>query len=544
MGNKQSELKKEGYTVVSEDPQMMKVKDKNGDQFVIKALKADQDKVSDFLLQLNHPHIVHHKQVIRDGDRLYLVLEHCEGGDLAQKIKLKTETTNGFSEAEIVDWTAKMCMALKYLHDQQILHKNLQPKSVFFTACGAIRLGEFGAINEWSIDVEKAETKDLLYVPPEILSGKPYDEKSEVWSLGCIIYEMCMLKCGFRGKNTDETSSKILTSSYEDLPETFSEDLRELVKDTLQVDPANRPSVSEILTRPFIIKHLHKMSTKTIEELYKTLDVLEKLAAGLEKVHFNTTVSRLTGGVIGLLGAITTVVGVVLTPATFGASLIVTGVGIGVSTAGGVTAGVSNVTKMIHQCSNRRSIKRIITELQDKISSTSCCIQNIQIAVGTEHQQINHEIDNLQSNEQSGNKGIGMLKVVVRLFQSEVIYPHFVCAAKAAKAGKVAVQTARVVRSAEVATGVLSALFIAVDVFFVALDAREIHNLRKDTASREAQQKSEQSKRKNLRNTKQQELRTEIMKFVKTIRETEKELRNILDKLREELQELQPKIPN
>ncbi|ROL29789.1 GTPase IMAP family member 4 [Anabarilius grahami] len=95
------------------------------------------------------------------------------------------------------------------------------------------------------------------------------------------------------------------------------------------MDPENRPSVSEILTRPFIIKHLHKMSIQTTEELYKTLDALRELADGLEKVHFNTTVSSLTGGVVGLARGITSVVGVILSPFTLGASLIVTGVGIG-----------------------------------------------------------------------------------------------------------------------------------------------------------------------------------------------------------------------
>ncbi|KAL0190079.1 hypothetical protein M9458_017178, partial [Cirrhinus mrigala] len=114
------------------------------------------------------------------------------------------------------------------------------------------------------------------------------------------------------------------------------------------------------------------------------LKVLEELADGLEKVHFNATVGSLTGGVIGLAGGITSIVGLILTPFTLGASLIVTGVGIGVAVAGGVASGVSNITKMVNERSNRQKVKLLITELQEKITSTSYCIQNIQIAVETQ----------------------------------------------------------------------------------------------------------------------------------------------------------------
>nr|XP_009301129.1 apolipoprotein L4-like [Danio rerio] len=364
-------------------------------------------------------------------------------------------------------------------------------------------------------DVQTAESEFLPYVAPEILSGQLYDMKS----------------------------------SYEYLPVNFSEDLHELIKDTLQVKPADRPSVSEILKRPFIIKHLNKMSKQTIEELNK---------------YFNTTVGSLAGGVIGLVGGILSVVGLILTPFTLGASLIVTGVGVGVATAGGVTAGVSNVTKIVNQRSNRQNVKMLITMIQEKITSTSCCIQNIQIAVGTKLKEF-PESDQPQSNAQSGkNSDKQTLASGARLGRGLAGISELARLVEVASVGKVAAQTARVARVAEVATGVLSGLFIAVDVFFIALDAKEIHDLRQDTASSEAQQEpenaasnrgqspettndtSEQSKTKNLTNTKktEQELRTEIMKFVKTIRETEKELSNILDELREELQELQPKIPN
>uniref|UniRef100_A0A671M2H7 Protein kinase domain-containing protein n=2 Tax=Sinocyclocheilus anshuiensis TaxID=1608454 RepID=A0A671M2H7_9TELE len=409
------------------------------------------------------------------------------------KIKLKIQAADTFSENEILDWTVKICMALKYLHDQQILHKNLKPK---------------------------------------------------VQMLGCVIYELCMLKCAFKARNTVEIVTKILTCSYEALPNTFSEDLRQLVKDTLQKDPELRPSVNEILMRPFIIEHLHTMSIQTIDELYKTLDVMRNLADGLETVHFNTTVSSLTGGVVGLAGGITSIVGLILTPFTLGASLIVTGVGIGTAVAGGITAGASNITNMVNQQTNRQKIKMILTEFQEKITSIICCIQSISTAVETlqnEFSTSSGSLSNARSGMRAGarlGRGLGGIPELLRLTQ-------------VVNVGKIAAQAARAVRVAEAATGVLSALFIAVDVFFVFLDSREIHNIRRDYVLKSSRQESTSNQTTGLNdwtpnnndttnllpsNTQQaEELKSETMKFVTKIKETSEELQTILDTLRDAL---------
>ncbi|XP_050958848.1 uncharacterized protein LOC127160228 isoform X3 [Labeo rohita] len=471
MGNSLSALKEHGYSLVSQQENKILVKNEGGDQFVIKKLSANQEE-SQFLLHLNHPHIVQHKEFIEDSDCLYLVLEHCEGGNLAQKIKNKKEGNAMFSENEILDCIVKICMALKYLHDQQILHKNLQP--------------EF----------------------PAVL--------------------------------TVETVQKIIISSYEALPETFSEDLRQLVADTLQPNPATRPSGSEILTRPFIINYLHEKIMQTIKTLYRILEELRALADDLERVHFNTTVGSLAGGVIGLAGGITSLVGLVLSPFTLGASLIVTGVGIGTAVAGGVTAGASNITDIVNQNTNRNKIKMLIKEFQEKITSTVCCIQNIQIAIETLERQFSISNDSFSNAQPGANAG-------ARLGRGLGGIPEILRVIEVVNVGKFAAQAARAIRVAEAATGVLSALFVAVDVFFVFLDSREIHNIRQDYAQRESQatssqtaestdQTSNNSDTTNLLPSYTQqaeELKSETMKFVAKIKETTEELHKIVDTLRD-----------
>ncbi|XP_073669022.1 uncharacterized protein [Paramisgurnus dabryanus] len=502
MGNSVSALKDHGYTLVSEEKNMILVKNEAGDLFVIKKLSANQDELK-CLLQLSHPHIVHHKEIITDSDCSYLLLEHCKGGDLAQKIKIKKKETDQFSENE----------------------------SIFFTTFGTLRLGEFGVIHQWSTEMPPVENKPS-YAAPEILSGKPYEEKTEIWMLGCLLYELCMLKCMF------PVVGKTLISSYETLPLTFSEDLRQLIKDTLQPDPACRPSVSEILTRPFIINHLREKILLTIKTLNKKLEDLRALANNLERVHFNTTVGSLTGGVMGLAGGITSVVGLILSPFTLGASLIVTGVGIGTAVAGGVTAGTCNITNMVNRHTNRQKIKMLIKEFQEKIFSTGCCIQNIQIAAETLKRQFSTS-DDAFSNAQPG-ENVGAL-----LGQGLGAIPEIFHLIEIANIGKVA---ARAVHVAEAASVVLSALSLAVDVFFVFLDSKEIHNIHQDKALKERGKASASTTNQNTELTDKtsnnsdttnllaEELKSETMKFVAKIRKTTDELQTILDTLQDIMQ--------
>ncbi|KAK2915708.1 hypothetical protein Q8A67_000082 [Cirrhinus molitorella] len=546
MGNRLSALKEHGYSLVSEEKNKILVKNEGGDQFIVKMLSANQDKY-EFLLHLNHPHIIQHKKFIKDSDCLYLVLEHCEGGDLTQKIKNKKEGNATFSENERMPEQPAYHMTVKVSHNKQCLVKVFGyyncVMDIFLTTFFSVVQIEF--VIKMSTEQQTEENKPSYYIfKTEYLYHVVNNFYSEIWGLGCVIYELCMLKCAFPAKLTIETVQKILTSSYEALPETFSEDLRQLVADTLQPNPENRPSVSKILTKPFIINYLREKNMQTLKTLHRTLEELRALADDLERVHFNTTVGSLTGGVIGLAGGITSVVGLVLSPFTLGASLIVTGVGIGTAVAGGVTAGASNITNMVNQKTNRQKIKMLIKEFQEKITSMVCCIQNVQIAVETLERQFSTSDDSFSNAQPGANAG-------ARLGRGLGGIPEILHVIEVVNFRKAAAQAARAIRVAEAATGVLSALFVAVDVFFVFLDSREIHNIRQDYALRESQRESEatssqttgptdqtsnNSNTTNLlpSNTQQaEELKSENMKFVTKIKETTEELQKILDTLRD-----------
>uniref|UniRef100_A0A3Q3JJG9 Uncharacterized protein n=1 Tax=Monopterus albus TaxID=43700 RepID=A0A3Q3JJG9_MONAL len=220
-----------------------------------------------------------------------------------------------------------------------------------------------------------------------------------------------------------------------------------------------------------IVHRGHQLSVESI---------LRTVADGLERVHQGTTIGSLTGGVIGAMGGITSIVGLILAPFTLGTSLIVTGVGVGVSTLGGAAAGASNITNMVNQSSDRKAVRSIIKEFEEKINAVVTWLQEIYNSL----QEIRNRFESADTIDRNSSenqlarlglragRGLGGISELVRLVQVVNI-------------GRIAAQATRAVRVAETVTGVLSGLFIAVDIFFIAMDAKEIHHIRQAKAAEE-----------------------------------------------------------
>lgn len=266
---------------------------------------------------------------------------------------------------------------------------------------------------------------------------------------------------------------------------------------------------------------------KTDAELKECVKKLRELAYGLERCHFGTTVASLTGGLIGVAGGVTSIVGLILAPFTLGASLIVTGVGIGVAVLGGATAGVSNITNVVNQSIDRRNVKNIIIKFQENMNSLVCCLEHIGQSRDTSENSTYSDDSNLRI-------GTDGTKIVQRMGRGLGGIPELVRLTRVLSLGRVAAQTARAVRVAEVLGGVFSAFFIAVDIFFIAMDAKEIHHIRQAreeptvgtegyTGLNEGDSESDV--------TPKQEVKSELMKFVLKIRETADELEKAVDEL-------------
>ncbi|XP_075336609.1 uncharacterized protein LOC142397151 [Odontesthes bonariensis] len=496
----------------------------------------------------------------------YVVMDHCQGEALSNNI--------GKKEEKVLSWIVEICIALGTIHEKGLLHKDLTPETIFLTEFGIVCLGGFGTIRENSAfcggeGSNANSNRPINYLAPEVFTAGTYDAKSDIWAVGCILFELCTKESAFSAETTIKLMPKIISGPCPSLPENFSPELCELLTDMLQRDAQARPTASEILKRPFVRNCL---STKIWASLLQNNSGrtpeqagLRALADGLERIHENTTIGSLAGGVIGAVGGITSIVGLILAPFTLGASLIVTGVGVGVGAVGGITAGVSNITNMVNQSSDRNAVRTVIKEFQQKMNAVVTWLQVISDSLQTISKEENPQVDDTDTNL-TGKK---MAKLGGRAGKGLSGITELVRLASVVNIGRVAAQASRAVHVAEVARAVLSGLFIAVDIFFIAMDAKEIHEIKKareaeergptsprsgpeigDTVSTcdqyallssslmqefdipETELKRNKSEAEAQSSNKKDQIRSEIMRFVLSVREAADKLQGLLDELK------------
>ncbi|NXS32353.1 NEK3 kinase, partial [Pomatostomus ruficeps] len=206
------------------------------------------------LAKMKHPNIVAFKESFEADGHLYIVMEYCDDGDLMQKIK--HQGGNLFPEDTILHWFVQMCLAVKHIHDKRVLHRDIKSKNVFLTQSGKVKLGDFGSARLLAHPMSYACTYvgTPYYIPPEIWESLPYNNKSDIWSLGCILYELCTLKHPFQANSWKHLILKICKGSYNPLPSHYSYELHYLIKQMFKRNPQHRPSASTILARGSLSK--------------------------------------------------------------------------------------------------------------------------------------------------------------------------------------------------------------------------------------------------------------------------------------------------
>ena len=218
--------------------------------------------------KLQHPNIVRYHNSYQEGNKLYIVMEYIDGGDLASYIA--DRNTRFLTEDVILRIFIQIVLGLRYIHEHKIVHRDLKPQNIFITRVGVVKIGDFGVSR--SLDRSSELMKTLVgtpyYLSPEIWNHEPYNSKTDIWSLGCILYELCALKKPYKASNINQLIVAIFNGSYEPLTKRYTENLRELVSDMLQQDPSKRPSAQMILQRPFITSRMQGMVLENEEKLH------------------------------------------------------------------------------------------------------------------------------------------------------------------------------------------------------------------------------------------------------------------------------------
>ncbi|XP_067306854.1 serine/threonine-protein kinase Nek3 [Pseudorasbora parva] len=213
------------------------------------------------LSRMKHTNIVAFKDSFEDDGHLYIVMEFCSGGDLLQRIRQQKDVL--FSEDMILKWFTQMCLGTKYIHDQRVLHRDLKSKNIFLTDSGTVKVGDFGSA--CTLNSAKAYAQTYVgtpyYVSPEIWDNKPYNNKSDVWSLGCVLYELCTLQHPFQARSWKSLILKVCRGTYAPLPSHFPYELHYLIKHMFKTNPRDRPSIHTILSSHRASRLLQKHMT-------------------------------------------------------------------------------------------------------------------------------------------------------------------------------------------------------------------------------------------------------------------------------------------
>lgn len=118
---------------------------------------------------------------------LSIIMEYADGGDLYEKINTHTKNNTKFSEEEIWSIVIQITRGLKAMHELKILHRDLKCANIFLYLNGGVKLGDMN-VSKTSKSMAKTQTGTPYYASPEVWKDMPYDRKSDVWSLGCVIY--------------------------------------------------------------------------------------------------------------------------------------------------------------------------------------------------------------------------------------------------------------------------------------------------------------------------------------------------------------------
>jgi NIMA (never in mitosis gene a)-related kinase len=210
------------------------------------------------LKNLSHPNIVAYKGSLIDKGILVIIMEFCDVGDLSFHIKMRRAKNEFFTETEIMNWFVQLCLSLEYIHGKKILHRDIKSSNVFLTRNNTIKLGDFGIskvlenTNDQAITVQGTP----YYMSPEVCQNTPYTYKSDIWALGCILYELCTLKHAFNAENLLGLVFKIVQDKQDPLPAHYSEDMKSLVSLLLNKNDKERPSAIDILKIPFVLSHM------------------------------------------------------------------------------------------------------------------------------------------------------------------------------------------------------------------------------------------------------------------------------------------------
>lgn len=209
------------------------------------------------LRDLKHPNIVRYYDRIIDkkNTRIYIIMEYCEGGDMGALIKRCKKNKDFIAEDVIWKIFTQLILALHECHTRKegkILHRDLKPSNVFLDSDNNVKLGDFGLSKMLNIESTFAYSHvgTPYYMSPEQIDENRYNEKSDIWSLGCFLYELTTFNPPFEATNHLSLALKIKSGKVDRINSRYSEELQRVIAWLLYVEPSTRPGIEDLLNLP------------------------------------------------------------------------------------------------------------------------------------------------------------------------------------------------------------------------------------------------------------------------------------------------------
>nr|CDJ97580.1 Serine threonine protein kinase-related and POLO box domain containing protein [Haemonchus contortus] len=197
---------------------------------------------------LSHPHVVQLYNFFEDHDNVYITLELCARRSLMELHKRRRSVT----EPEARYFTHQVCLAVDYLHDKKVIHRDLKLGNLFLNGDLQVKIGDFGLAT--TVDMEGERKKTLCgtpnYIAPEVLDKKGHSFEVDIWAIGCILYTLLFGRPPFETKSLKETYSRIKMNQYR-VPSSAGQTVSHLIQNLLAADPAKRPTVKQVLAHDF-----------------------------------------------------------------------------------------------------------------------------------------------------------------------------------------------------------------------------------------------------------------------------------------------------
>mmetsp|Transcript_35100 Transcript_35100/g.91883 ORF Transcript_35100/g.91883 Transcript_35100/m.91883 type:complete len:826 (-) Transcript_35100:65-2542(-) len=188
-------------------------------------------------------------------------MEYCDGGDLRIVVAETKKAGIHLPEQQIMQWLAQLLQGLHFVHSQKVLHRDLKSSNIFLCNQRSVaKIGDFGIgrVLDNTQDAAMSTVGTPCYMSPEVCRNEPYNWKSDVWSMGCILFEMCMLEHAFQSQSLVGLVYRIVCENHAPIPPAlYPVELNELIRRLLSKSPVTRPTVGEVLSYAYVRSFLN-----------------------------------------------------------------------------------------------------------------------------------------------------------------------------------------------------------------------------------------------------------------------------------------------